>query len=393
MLKKGVPSTFTNVKGLYADPSKRQAILKLVEGYLENPPKPAETENHTNGTKPDRLKESCLYFLTQHYNYHITRDLPKALKLIEETIELDPKSVIYTQTKARIYKHLGDTVRAAELMNQARELDEKDRYINTKCAKYQLRNNQNDLAIATMGKFTRNEAVGGPFADLLDMQCMWFITEDGEAYLRRGKLNLALKRFKQIFDIFEVWEEDQFDFHQFSMRKGPIRAYIDMVRWEDHLRDHPFFSRSAISAVQMYVMLHDVPELSRGKNIPGWDKMTEVDRKKALKKQKKAQEEEQRKLAEKSNPTKKNPEGKKEDLDPTGTKLLETKTPLEDAMPYVNFLVSLSSKNILAQLVSFDIFLRRGKFFHSYSITVLTWRRETSLSFEMLEGSRSHRFQ
>ena len=31
-------------------------------------------------------------------------------------------------------------------MNQAREMDLQDRFINTKCAKYQLKNNRPDLA-------------------------------------------------------------------------------------------------------------------------------------------------------------------------------------------------------------------------------------------------------
>jgi N-alpha-acetyltransferase 15/16, NatA auxiliary subunit len=366
MLRKGVPSTFANMKSLYEVVHKRRIILELVEGYLSNPPPRPDALNETNGIRPDRLKESCLYFLSQHYNYHITRDLSKAMKYIDETVELDPKSVIYWQTKARIYKHLGNLEKAAETMEKARKLDEKDRYINTKCAKYQLLNNQNELAIETMGKFTRNEAIGGPLADLIDMQCVWYLTADGDAYLRRGKLSLALKRYKQIFDIFETWEEDQFDFHQFSIRKGPIRSYIDMIRWEDHLREHPFFSRAAISAAKMYIRLHDNPDLSKGfdeNRIPGWEKMNSADRKKALKKFKKAQDDEQRKQAEKATPPKKSAaaEGKKEDTDPNGTKLLETKTPLDDAMPYINFLVEFSSKNIACQLVSFDVYLRRSK--------------------------------
>lgn len=365
MLKKGVFSTFTNVKGLYENQSKHQTILQLVEDYLSDPHKEKTNDSEANGNKPSRIRESSLYFLAQHYDYHVTRDLTKAMKYIDEALETDPKSVVYNQTKGRIYKHLGNTAKAAEILEKARKLDEKDRYINTKCAKYQLRNNQNDLALETMSKFTRNEAVGGPLADLLDMQCMWFLTEDGDAYLRRGKLSLALKRYKQIYEIFETWEEDQFDFHQFSMRKGPIRAYIDMVRWEDKLREHPFFSRAAISAVKMYVMLHDNPDLSKGfdeSRLPGWSKMNANDRKKALKKFKKAQDEEQRKIAEKASPPKKKEEGKKEDTDPNGVKMLETKTPLDDALPYVNFLVDYSPKNIIAQLVSFDIYLRRQKY-------------------------------
>src|SRR5699024_12370493 len=54
-------------------------------------------------------------------------------------------------------------------------------------------------------------------------------------YLRQRKLGLALKRLHAVYHIFDVWQEDQFDFHGFSLRKGMIRAYVDMIRWEDRL--------------------------------------------------------------------------------------------------------------------------------------------------------------
>jgi N-alpha-acetyltransferase 15/16, NatA auxiliary subunit len=372
MLTKGVPSTFANVKSLYADESKRNIILTLVQGYLENPP-----SEDANGTKkPSRLEESCYYFLAQHYNYYVTRDLSKALEYIEKAIKMDPKSVVYVQTKARIYKHLGNTVTAAKLMEDARKLDEKDRYINTKSAKYQLRNNDNDLAISIMAKFTRNEAVGGAFGDLLDMQCMWYLTEDGDAYQRRGKTGLALKRYKAIYDIFDVWQEDQFDFHHFSMRKGAARAYIDMIRWMDHLREHPFFTRAAIGAVGIYVKLADSASSTNGSNhnIPDFDKMDANEQKKALKKAKREQEKEERaKKAEEERAGVKEPHksnnkkdaegaGRKEDTDPNGAKLVSTKTPLEDAMPYVSYILEFSPKSLQGQLVSFDVYLRRSKY-------------------------------
>jgi tetratricopeptide (TPR) repeat protein len=285
MLKKGVPSTFANIKALYSDDSKRATILDLVKGYASEAP--GSDGSQANGNKPDRLKESSLYFLAQHYNYHITRNLPDALKYIDQALEISPKSVDYNQTKGRIWKHYGNTTKAAELMNYARELDEKDRYINTKCAKYQLRNNENDSAIKTMSKFTRNEAVGGALGDLHDMQCMWYLTEDGEAYRRQGRLGLALKRFKSIQDIFETWYDDQSDFHQFSIRRGQIRAYVDMFRWEDRLREHPFYARAAISAVKIYVTLYDDPSLAKDGDLNGTlnlDGLDAHERKKAVKK-------------------------------------------------------------------------------------------------------------
>jgi N-alpha-acetyltransferase 15/16, NatA auxiliary subunit len=366
MLRKGVPSTFVNIKGLYADESKRSIIVELVTSYL------AELQDNgsslANGERPGRFKESCLFYLAQHYNYHITRDLSRALRYVNEAIELDPKSVVYVLNKARIYKHLGDPSKAAEVMEEARLLDEKDRYINTKCAKYQLRNNENEKALQTMSKFTRNEAVGGPLGDLMDMQCTWFLTEDGNAYRRQGKLGLALRRYKAVFDVFDIWQEDQFDFHHFSMRKGVVCAYVDMIHWQDRLREHPNFSRAAISAVEVYVALHDRPHLAQvgrglANGIPNFEGMDASEKKKAMKKAKREHE-----RRAKSDAAKVEKGGnaapaseKKKDLDADAQKLADTKTPLDDAMPYVTHLLDCSPRNIKAQMVGFDVYLRRSK--------------------------------
>lgn len=294
MLRKGVPSTFANIKVLYASIEKRDIVQEIVEGYASGKGLPqvnGATERQVNGDTDD-FQLSVHYFLAQHYNYHLSRDLAKAMKHVNEAIQSAPQSVDYHMTKARIWKNYGNFQKASETMEHARTLDTRDRYINTKAAKYQLRNNENEAAIQNMGLFTRNEAVGGPLGDLHDMQCQWYIYEDGMSYLRQGRLGLALKRFTSIYNIFEIWQEDQFDFHSFSLRKGQIRTYVDMIRWEDHLREHPFFARAAIAAAEIYVRLHDDPELAHGSLSNGVDgeKLTASERKKAQKKARKEQE-------------------------------------------------------------------------------------------------------
>ncbi|KKA21687.1 Peptide alpha-N-acetyltransferase, partial [Rasamsonia emersonii CBS 393.64] len=303
MLRKGVPSLFANIKTLYDNPAKRDTVQELVEGYASGKLQSqanGSADKETNG-ESSVFEASVFYFLAQHYNYHLSRDLEKALDYVEKAINLVPKSVDYHMTKARIYKHYGNLPKAAEVMDYARSLDEKDRYINSKAAKYQLRNNDNEKALDNMSKFTRNETVGGALGDLHEMQCVWYLTEDGEAYLRQRKLGLALKRFHAVYNIFDTWQEDQFDFHSFSLRKGMIRAYVDMIRWEDHLRDHPFFTRMALSAVKAYLLLHDQPDLVHGPlpvNGAG-DSEDSAERKKALKKAKREQQKLEKAEAEK----------------------------------------------------------------------------------------------
>jgi tetratricopeptide (TPR) repeat protein len=342
-------------------------IADLVLGYASEKKANGSAKAEVNGEHSDRFEEAVLYFLAQHYNYHKSRDLDKSLEYVDKLIEKDPKSVDYIQAKARIYKHRGNTKKAAETMVHAREIDGKDRYINTKTALYQLRDNQNEAALETMSKFTRNETVGGPLGDLHDMQCMWYITEDGEAHLRQRNLGLALKRFNSIADIFEIWHDDQFDFHSFSLRKGQIRAYVDMVRWEDHLRDHPFFTRAAINAVKIYLELADNPDLGNP-NKDGTENMDATERKKARQKAKKEQEkqdkiEAEKKLAaaKKSNATGADGEAKKEDQDPKGLTLLQTKEPLEAALKFLTPLLEFTPQNIEAQNLGFEVHLRRSK--------------------------------
>ena len=49
--------------------------------------------------------------------------------------------------------------KAADCMDEARSLDTADRYVNCKCAKYQLRANQVQKAEETCGLFTRVSCV------------------------------------------------------------------------------------------------------------------------------------------------------------------------------------------------------------------------------------------
>jgi tetratricopeptide (TPR) repeat protein len=364
MLDKGIPSTFANLKHLYPNSFKKDMLVSLVKAYIDERKGAANGEPKRNGDT-SKGDSAGFYFLAQHYNYYLSRDLDKAMEYIDKAIELEPTSVDFHMTKARIWKHYGNTRKASETMEQARALDPRDRYINTKAAKYQLRNNETESAVKTMGMFTRAETAGGPLADLHDMQCMWFLTEDGESYARQGKLGLALKRFISVYNVFDVWQEDQFDFHSFSLRKGQIRAYVEMIRWEDRLREHPFFTRAALTAIEVYIRIHDKP-LSNGTNGTAHGDDDAAERKKAAKKaRKEAQKAEKDAASKRVEPNKAgkdvDPVTKKVDDDPNGLKLAATTEPMQDAMKFLNPLLEFSPKNIAAQLAGFEVFIRKGQ--------------------------------
>lgn len=372
MLNKGVPSTFANLKHLYSDSFKKDTLPALVEEYIKEQSNGGDGANQANGDS-SKGRAAAFYFLAQHYTYYLSRDLAKATEYADKATELGPEDVDFHMTKARIAKHQGNLQKAAEAMDYARTLDTRDRYINSKAAKYQLHNNENEKALTTMGMFTRADTPGGPLADLLDMQCMWFLTEDGEAHARRGNTGLALKRFHAVYNIFDIWQEDQFDFHSFSLRKGQVRAYIDMVRWEDQLREHPFYSRVALDAIRLYLSMHDSQGVN-GTNGVAEDSVNGEDaaeRKKAAKKAKKEAQKAEREAAEKAakqDPNKagaKTKEGepaKKVDPDPEGLQLAATTDPLGEAMKFLGPMLQFSPKIIDAQIAGFDVFMRRSKF-------------------------------
>ncbi|RIA99973.1 N-terminal acetyltransferase A, auxiliary subunit [Gigaspora rosea] len=66
-----------------------------------------------------------------------------------------------------------------KMMNEARELDLHDK-------KHILSNDQIEKAEQKIGLFTRGNALV-PLTNLANMQCMQFVLEEGESYIRQKK--------------------------------------------------------------------------------------------------------------------------------------------------------------------------------------------------------------
>jgi nucleoid-associated protein YgaU len=95
-----------------------------------------------------------------------------------------------------------------------------------------------------------------------------------------------------------------------------------------------------------------------------------AERKKAVKKAKREQQKMEKAEADKkealkaskSNAKSADGETKKDDEDPLGKTLVETKEPLQDAMKFLAPLLEFSAENIEAQCAGFEVFLRRSMY-------------------------------
>ena len=245
-LVRNIPSLFSDIKALYVDAAKRAAIEAIAERLRIAWAPPA-------GAPPTAYLWT-LYFLAQHYSSVGSGE--RALQYIDSAIAHTPTLPELHMTRARILKRLGARAAAADAMDDARLLDGQDRYLNTKAAKYALRVDDVARATATVKLFTRPE-VADPLVDLVEMQAVNYVLEDGRAHARRGELALALKRFVQVVDTTQEIYDDQLDFHGYCMRKMTLRAYIGSVHMEDRIFERRACVEAAQEAVATYLALHD----------------------------------------------------------------------------------------------------------------------------------------
>ncbi|CAO3654001.1 unnamed protein product [Mucor fragilis] len=358
-LRKGIPSLFASMKKYYADTEKKRIIEELVAGYLVSLEKNG-TFGADSAKEPPTALLWTLYYVAKQHDFH--KENEKALEVINKAIAHTPTVVELYMTKGRILKHAGQVEEASKIMNEAREMDLQDRFINSKCAKYLLRAGHIDEAERVLGLFTRKDVA--TVQDLTDMQCQWFMTEEGNAYLRKKDYGKALKRFHSLEKFYVDYFDDQFDFHSYCLRKLTLRAYVSSLRWEDKLRAHPFYLKAAKGAVEAYLALADKPKENEEIDEAN---MTEAEKKKARNKARKAalkaqQDAEAKKIQVKEEAAKHKHDKKPVDEDPEGDKYLNTEKPLEDALQFVKPLELLAPNNAEVWALGFEIYIRQQKY-------------------------------
>ncbi|XP_038999817.1 N-terminal acetyltransferase A complex auxiliary subunit NAA15-like [Hibiscus syriacus] len=359
LLTKGVPSLFSDLSPLYDHPGKadiiEQLVLQLEHSVRNDGRYPERTEK-----EPPSTLLWILFFLAQHYDRRGQYDV--ALSKIDEAIQHTPTVIDLYSVKSRILKHAGDFSAAASLADEARCMDLADRYINSECVKRMLQADQVALAEKTAVLFTKD---GDQHNNLHDMQCMWYELASGESYFRQGDLGWALKKFLAVEKHYADITEDQFDFHSYCLRKMTLRAYVEMLKFQDRLHSHAYFHKAAASAIRCYLKLYDSPLNSPAEEEDNTSKTPSQKKKmKKLRKAERAKKVYQFKNEE-SSASGNSKFGKRHikpvDPDPHGEKLLKTEDPLAETSKYLKLLQKHSPDSLETHLLSFEANMRKQK--------------------------------
>ncbi|KAF7350445.1 hypothetical protein MVEN_01349700 [Mycena venus] len=360
-LKKGVPSLFSDIKGLYQDPAKQQIIE---EAALDAQTQFSAAEPSSSAAAAEVEPTSylwTLYFLAQHHSY--LKRHTQALEILDKALAHTPTLPELHMFKGRVLKRAGDLFGGARCLEDARFLDGQDRFLNTKSAKYRLRAGMVEEASTLLGLFTKKDAAT-PGADLEDMQSLLYLVEEADAHNRNGHFGPALKKYMAVNKVFDDFEDDQYDFHGYSIRKFTVNIYLNLLTWEDRVRSHPAYVKSALAASRIFVAVHDDPSIATAATATA--QLTDA-QKKAKKKAKKAAQkiqEDAKKAAaaQTNNNDDKGLELTPKDDDPDGTKLLQCTDPLERAANLLKPLATLADTNIEVWIATYDVAVRRKKY-------------------------------
>eukprot|EP01104_Vermistella_antarctica_P016821 TRINITY_DN5822_c0_g1_i1.p1 TRINITY_DN5822_c0_g1~~TRINITY_DN5822_c0_g1_i1.p1 ORF type:complete len:958 (-),score=309.01 TRINITY_DN5822_c0_g1_i1:36-2831(-) len=373
--RKTVPSLFVTIKALLVDQTKCDVVEELVKSYTdalesESGVLPGETEKKKEA--PSTLL-AALFFQAQFYD-HLGR-FDDAFAHIDKVIAHTPTFIDVYVFKGRLHKHVGDPAAAAAAVNEARELDLADRFLNTKSTKYFLRADDVDTADNTIKLFTKDGDVSSQ-QNLFDMQCMWYESECARSWEAQNDLGRALKKYIAITSHFHDISEDQFDFHGYCMRKLTLRAYVDLLRLEDRLHAHPDYYTAASGAVRCYLRIHRerVEAEAKKKEEDNESNLSEVERKKAASKlrrqQARAKADEAKAgavaLSAKATEEKKKTSAQmlrsKETLeDPNGEALFAKADPLAEAAPFLKKLLLASPRHVAVLTLACEYYAGKGR--------------------------------
>eukprot|EP01112_Ceratiomyxa_fruticulosa_P013435 TRINITY_DN3780_c0_g1_i1.p1 TRINITY_DN3780_c0_g1~~TRINITY_DN3780_c0_g1_i1.p1 ORF type:complete len:900 (+),score=223.42 TRINITY_DN3780_c0_g1_i1:541-3240(+) len=371
-LRKGIPSLFADLKSLYKDTEKVKVISDLFHHFESENQQGSESSNHAkpNGTdhkpEPPAFILWTYFFLGQHYDR--LGDYGKALSYINKALSHTPTAIELYMAKSRILKHAGNLELAANVYNDARKMDLADRYLNTKSTKYLLRCDKRIEADRVISLFTKE---GEDFLSYLyEMQATWFEIEKGDSFRRSGEYGWALRSLDCVIKHFDDIRDDEYDFHNYCMRKGTLSAYYDLLKFEDKLFAHKSYLLALKGIIRVYRDIFDSPKSAEKQE----EKPVSGASKKQKEKEKEKEKEDERNKSKGPAKTKKGEKGKQQQqqqktdeeierpgLEKTPIPIPEHSKILIEASKYVQLLKK-NGSDVEGHILAAEIYLRREKY-------------------------------
>jgi len=387
-IRKGVPSLFRIMRPLYFQDGKPELIEKLLLQYIENlsedvawfGPKVGETDAAPPSEENEESPASLLFtymIMSEHFDF--IGEPEKALMYADKGIDHTPTFVEIYGAKARIYKHAGDFEQSAHWANEVRSMDLADRFLNGQCVRAYLRKDDVPTGAERALLFSQSKDPDGPeSSNLHDMQAMWYESAVGRSYCRQKNYGKALKEFQETFKHFTDIGEDQFDFHNYCLRKTTLKSYVAMLRMQEKLYSHKFYRRAAKETIRIYMELFDqkarkdaaVDTTKDDENKE--QELSAEEKKKQKHAAKRAKKKDEPIVLAKAGATSSGGKPKKVDDDPNGDKLL-AKDPMEESAKHVRNLVLYSSGDPASHVLTYEVFSRQGKALHCLQAVVKLW--------------------
>lgn len=135
-IEKGVPSMLKDLRNLYINEEKTNAILEILNKFNDNLEKQMTLCEDDEQEQDPTAQLWVYYYLANHYLF--TGEYQKGFEFVDKAIEHSPTVIELYTMKAKLFKHAGNKEKAFHFYNEARKLDTADRFLNARTARYQI---------------------------------------------------------------------------------------------------------------------------------------------------------------------------------------------------------------------------------------------------------------
>lgn len=228
-----VPSFFKSLREVCRDDGKRNAVLEVLTGALENYKKEGRLFPILNGkeTHPNdpTAELFVLYSLAGFHSF--AKDFKQAAKYVRLAIEHTPTFEDAQVLESQILKKNGNFDAAADKAVKWVHLVYSDKGLNSQAVRLLLKANKNQEGDALFKRFIREDKLAEKH--IHELQMMNYELAMATSYAQEFKWPYALALLQIVEKNEQELFEDQFDFYSFCLRKYTLVPLYETLKFND----------------------------------------------------------------------------------------------------------------------------------------------------------------